>query len=337
MLINNIPFGADLGDILSELQLQLKANNIPLLQTMKDTPDNIMVSCPYHKGGQERRPSAGILKTDGTFHCFTCGETHTLQEVISYCFGHTDDLVGGFGWEWLLKNFLTVSIEERKTIDLDFSRNKPVDNVNNFVDEFELDTYREYHPYMWKRKMTPEVVDIFDIGYDKKTDCITFPVKDIKGNCLFVARRSVKTKFFNYPSGVEKPVYGLYELTQAFTVYYDDIYGSATVNNYAWMPKKLDEIIICESMIDAITCWVYGKYAVALNGLGNDLQFKQLNSMPCRKFILATDSDEAGMKARKRLRTYIKNKLITEFVFPKNKKDINDLSFEEFTNLREIF
>jgi DNA primase len=317
MLINNIPFGADLGDILSELQLQLKANNIQLLKTMKDTPDNIMVSCPYHKGGQERRPSAGILKTDGTFHCFTCGETHTLQEVISYCFGHTDDIVGGFGWEWLLKNFLTVSIEERKSIELNFSRNQSVDNVHNFVDNSELDKYREYHPYMWKRKMTPDVVDIFDIGYDKDSECITFPVRDINGRCLFIARMSVKTKFFNYPSGIEKPVYGLYELSCL------DIY-----------PK---EVIICESMIDAITCWVYGKYAVALNGLGNDLQFAQLNKMPCRKFILATDNDEAGKKARKRLRTYIKNKLITEYVFPKGKKDINDLSFEEFSNLREIF
>lgn len=337
MLINNIPFGADLGDILSELQLQLKANNIPLLQSMRDTPDNIMVSCPYHKGGQERRPSAGILKADGTFHCFTCGETHSLQEVISHCFGHTDDVVGGFGWEWLLKNFLTVNVQERKSIQLDFSRNRPVDNVHNFVDENELDKYREYHPYMWKRKMTPEVVDIFDIGYDAETKCITFPVRDIKGNCLFVARRSVNTKFFNYPAGAEKPVYGLYELTQAFTMYTSDFHGSALVKNYEWMPDKLDEVIICESMIDAITCWVYGKYAVALNGLGNELQFKQLNGMPCRKFILATDNDEAGMKARKRLRSNIKNKLITEYVFPEGKKDINDLSLEEFSNLREIF
>ena len=318
MLINNIPFGADLGDILSELQLQLKANNIPLLNAMRDTPDNIMVSCPYHKGGQERRPSAGISKRDGIFHCFTCGETHSLQEVISHCFGHTDDIVGGFGWEWLLKNFLTVSVEERKSIDLDFSRNKSYQpNVNKYVDESELDKYRYYHPYMWKRKMNTNVVDIFDIGYDEDTECITFPVRDINGNCLFVARRSVKTKFFNYPSGTEKPVYGLYELSKL-----------------AAYPK---EIIICESMIDAITCWVYGKYAVALNGLGNDLQFSQLNKMPCRKFILATDNDEAGKKARKRLRTYIKNKLITEYVFPEGKKDINDLSLEEFSNLREIF
>lgn len=316
MIINNIPFTVDLSTILSELQAQLKLNHIQLLQVTKDTPDNIMVSCPYHKGGQESRPSAGILKADGTFHCFTCGETHALQEVISHCFGRHDDITGSFGWEWLLKNFLTISIDERKSIPLDYSRGSYSQSVDNYVDETELDKYREYHPYMWKRKMTPEVVEIFDIGYDKETECITFPVRDKNGNCLFVARRSVKTKFFNYPKDVVKPVYGLYEL------YCLDSF-----------PK---EIIICESMIDAITCWVYGKYAVALNGLGNDLQFKQLNLMPCRKFILATDNDDAGMKARKRLRSNIKNKLIAEYIFPKNKKDINDLSFEEFVNLFEI-
>lgn len=318
MLINNIPFGADCGDVIAELRSQLAINNIPLLGNVRDTPDNIMVSCPYHKGGQERRPSAGIKKSDGTFHCFTCGETHSLQEVISFCFGHTDDIVGAFGWEWLLKNFLTVGIEERKSIDLDFERRYLGKfDVPKFVSEEELDKYREYHPYMWKRKMTPEVVDVFDIGFDAETDCITFPVRDLAGKTLFVARRSVHSKFFNYPSGVVKPVYGLYELSR--------------------LSPYPSEVIICESMIDAITCWVYGKPAVALNGLGNDLQFDQLNKMPCRKFVLATDSDEAGQKARRRLRKYLSGKLITEFIFPPGRKDINDLSKEEFDNLEEVF
>ena len=323
MIINNIPFGADLGDILNELQSQLSANRIPLLKAMKDTEtaDNVMVSCPYHKGGQERRPSAGIRKTDGTFHCFTCDETHTLQEMISYCFGRTDDVVGAFGWEWLLKNFLTVNIEERKSIQLDFSRGTAKATEKIVVSEEELDSYREYHPYMWKRKMTPEVVELFDIGYDKNTRCLTFPVRDEYGDTLFIARRSVDTKFFNYPVGSEKPVYGLWELK---------------THKMAHM-KDSDELIICESMIDAITCWVYGKPAVALNGLGNDLQFNQLNKLPYRKFILATDNDEAGTTARKRIRNNIKNRIITEYVFPKDKKDINDLTESEFYDLREIF
>ena len=88
---------------------------------------------------------------------------------------------------------------------------------------------------------------------------------------------------------------------------------------------------------DAITCWVYGKYAVALNGLGNELQFRKLRAMPCRKFILGKDNDKAGKSARKRLRNYIRDKLITEYILPDGKKDINDLSQEEFNTLEEVF
>ena len=316
MIINNVPFETDLMSILEELRSQLSANGIQLFHSMRDTPDNIQVCCPYHKDGQERRPSAGIKKSDGIFHCFTCGETYTLQEMISHCFGRTDDIVGAFGWEWLLKNFLTVSIEERKSIELNLSRTV-VENSTLYISDDELDRYRVYHPYMWKRKMTPEVVEIFDIGYDDATKSITFPVRDIRGNCLFIARRSVVTKFFNYPQGVEKPVYGLYELSK---------YGQNT-----------KEVIICESMIDAIYFWTVGKYAVALNGLGNELQFKQLKEMQCRKFILCTDSDEAGMKARSRIRKNIRNKLITEYVLPDGRKDANDCTPEELLNLKEIF
>jgi len=316
MILNNVPFETDLMSILEELRSQLSANGIQLFHSMRDTPDNIQVCCPYHKGGQERRPSAGIKKSDGIFHCFTCGETHTLQEMISHCFGRDDDVVGAFGWEWLLKNFLTVSVEERKTIELNLSRTT-VEKSTLYISDDELDTYRVYHPYMWKRKMTPEVVDIFDVGYDAKTKSITFPVRDVSGRCLFVARRSVVTKFFNYPAGAEKPVYGLYELSQ--------------------LERYPTEVIICESMIDAIYLWTVGKYAVALNGLGNELQFQQLRAMPCRKFILCTDSDEAGMKARARIKKNVRNKLITEYVLPDGRKDANDCTPEELLDLKEIF
>jgi len=333
MILNNTPISASLSDILYELRNQLLANDIHLLKDIKDTSDNIMVTCPYHKNGQERRPSAGIQKETGMFHCFTCGEVHTLQEVISFCFGHGDDVVGVWGWNWILKNFLTVSVEERKDVSLDYSRD-PVRVVKPSVSEEELDKYRVYHPYMWKRKMTPEVVELFDIGFDSQTQSITFPVRDQDGRCLFVARRSVKTKFFNYPKNVEKPVYGLYEYTCTRDQVYKDV---CMLRAPASMLDWCNEVIICESMIDAITCWVYGKLAVALNGLGSETQIQQLKAMPCRKFILATDNDEYGKKARVRLRKVLRGKIITEYIFPDGKKDINDLSKEEFDNLKEVF
>lgn len=335
MIINDIAFNTDLETILFELRKQLYANNVLLLQKMKPTSTHVMVQCPYHNNGMERRPSAGIRKSDGVFHCFACGEVHSLQEVISYCFGYVDDVVGTFGWQWLLKNFATVQVEERKDVALDFSRvysgrSSTVNSDRQFVTEEELEKYRYIHPYMYKRRLTDDIIELFDIGYDKDTQCITFPVKDIKGNVLFIARRSVNSKFFHYPCGVLKPVYGIYEL-------YHGERNPDSIGTGLYQYSFPDEVIVCESMLDALTCWVYGKYAVALNGLGTQEQFKQLRELPCRKLILGTDNDEAGQTARTRIRYNVKNKLITEFQLPDGKKDINELSEDEFNNLEEIF
>lgn len=323
MIINDTMFNAELESILEELKNQLTINHINLFSKgFKSSGNSLQCQCPYHGDGQEKKPSAGIRKSDGKFHCFACDEVKELPELISNCFGKDD--MGKFGWQWLLKNFATVSIENRH-VSFNFDRNiKKAETKPEYVTEEELKKYRWVHKYMYARGLTDEIIDLFDIGYDSNTKCITFPVRDIKGNCLFIARRSVQTKFFNYPPGVEKPLYGLYELYQQDK-----------------MPK---ELIICESMLDALSCWVYGKYAVALNGLGNDLQFEQLKNLPIRKLILATDNDERGMQARTRIRKHLEDcKIITEYVIPSIKrengkitKDINDLTLEEFKNLEEI-
>ena len=336
MIINDVQFNCELEDILTELISQLRANNINLIQKHKDGPTHIQICCPYHSNGMERRPSAGLRKSDGIFHCFACNETHSLFEVISHCFGHDDDVVGKFGWQWLLKNFATVQVEERKSVPLDFYRNNKLSRTNsstNYVTEEELDKYRYFHPYMYKRGLTDEIIELFDIGYDVSTKSITFPVKDINGNCLFIARRSVVSKFFNYPEGVEKPLYGLYELHTVSMEYCGrTVEGIVVRNGYP------NEIIVCESMLDALSFWTVGKYAVALNGVESELQIKQLKELPCRKIILATDSDEKGMLARQRIRKKIGNrKLITEYIFPKGRKDANECTKEELMKLQEVF
>lgn len=256
-----------------------------------------------------------------THNCFACGETHPLDEVISYCLGYTNDVFGVHGKQWLLKNFVSISLEERKDVKLDLSRNRDTTiNINNreFVTDEELDNYRYYHSYWTKRGITDDnIIELFDLGYDKETDCITMPVRDEDGNCLFVARRSTKYKYFNYPKGAEKPLYGLYEL------------NATTLVNF---PK---EIYVTESMIDALLLWQSGRYAVALNGTGSKEQLEMLSKLPCRKLVLATDNDDAGYEARKRIRRYITNKIITEIEFPPNRKDIGECTKEEIENLKE--
>ena len=338
MQINDFIFNVEIEDILAELRSQLALNGFEYLEkTPKRSGNSVQIQCPYHSEGKERRRSAGIRRTDGMFHCFACNEVHSLQEVISFCFGKTEDRAGIWGWKWLLRNFAVVQVEERKDVELDFSRNWGIGSVNTiqgtgrnsisdvgrlggagqYVSEEELESYRYYHPYMYKRRLTDDIIDIFDIGYDSHTRCLTFPIRDVEGHTLFIARRSVDSKFFNYPKDVVKPLYGIYELRKT--------------------GREKEELIVCESMLDALTAWVYGKTAVALNGLGNELQFEQLRKLPCRKVILATDNDAAGRRARKRLKEKLPYKLVTEYVLPDNKKDLNELEKWEFEALEEVF
>lgn len=344
MQINDIILNADTETILAELRNTLHSQGIQYFQKNPVRSGNsLQIQCPYHSKGQEKRPSAGIRLTDGKFHCFACGVVHELPEVISYCFGHEEDM-GLFGYSWLLRNFTAVEVAERKNVEIHLERDNfsstcdilanRYNSKSECVTEEELDKYRYYHPYWEKRGIVDEyIIELFDLGYDKKTDCITFPVRDIDGTCLFLARRSVRTKYFKYPNGVEKPLYGLYELFRAC----EKVIGPS--DDRLFTPPK--EIIICESMIDALTCWQYGKYAVATNGTQvSELQFKQLADLPCRKLILAMDNDVAGRKGADRIRKRIKHKLITQYdyeSYPDDAKDINDMTKSEFLALKEIF
>lgn len=317
--VNNNPILASEYEVLETLRNQLAEMGINKLKDIKVGTDNIQFTCPIHSGGQERKPSCGVSITNdsrlsGTVHCFTCNYTTSLSQMISHCF-NIDDL-GQFGQDWLIKNFLTVQVENRKDIKLDISRHQEKVQEKKYIEEVELEKYRYYHPYMYKRKLTNEIIEKYDLGYDNNFNnlkCITFPIRDTSGNVLFIARRSINSKIFNYPHGVEKPLYGLYELD-----------------------KTSAEVIICEGLLDALTCNVYGKQALSMLGLGTRLQYEQLKKLKCRKLIAAFDADEAGYKATGRLRKAMRgHKIVVTYNIPAG-KDINDLTQAEFNNLKEI-
>lgn len=316
--------------ILQFLQSQIEEQlGISLFGRFIVTDSNIQICCPVHNNGQEKRPSCGISRVDkiingkkipaGTVHCFTCGYTATLPEMISYIYGYDDS--GAYGTKWLIKNFLSIDIEDRKPLDLKLSRNSN-HSEQQYVPEKQLDRYRYYHDYMFKRGLTEELIEKYDIGYDpkfklKKNEntfpCITFPVRDMQGRTLFIARRAIHFKLYHYPENVFKPLYGVYELDYS-----------------------QDTLYVCESIINAITAVKYGVTAIALLGTGTSEQFNLIKKLPFRKIVAAFDGDEAGDKGAKRLIKIIDNKLVKSLVVPRG-KDINDLSEQEFKNCPEIF
>ena len=166
---------------------------------------------------------------------------------------------------------------------------------------------------MYERGLTDEIIERFDIGYDRERKEITFPVRDIEGKCVFIAGRSTERKFFRLPKGMDKPIY----CSHLFR------YGTYT------------RAYITESFLNCLTCWKYNKPAMAMIGTGNQKQYEILNKLPVREYILAFDPDEAGRKATERFRKNVHGKIIKELVYPDN-RDINDLQ-EEFLNCKIVF
>lgn len=323
--VRGLPILVDDIEVIRTIRQQVyEQQGREILSKIKQSGNNIMVCCPYHNNGQEKKPSCGILTVarnghnSGTYHCFACHDEGSLAKFVARCFEKEDE---SFGEKWLLENFVTGELYERPDLNIDFSRNKKQHTIN-YVTEEELSKYRFYHPYMYKRKLTNEVIEKYDVGYQKDfvfsegwkpTEVITFPVRDINGKCLFVSRRSIYGKTFFLPQDIEKPVYGIYEL-----------------------PKDCKDVIICESVINALTCVAYGRPAVALFGTGSPYQIEQLNKLSVRHYILALDPDKAGEKGTYKLKRGLKGKLLTKLVVPTG-KDINDLSYEEFLSLPEIY
>lgn len=315
---------ADTEDMLKTLKAELYTKGINRFAYFRRNGDNIQTPCPFHKNGQERKASFGVNGNLNKCHCFTCGWSGGIEDMISELFGFVDSK---YGKRWLIKRFNTIEIESRPNILEGFGgrkneirnntlfHNRSIDRNNlTVIKEEELDKYRYIHPYHYERGLTDEIIERFDIGYDRERDCITFPIKNIEGRVVFVATRSTKTKFFGLPQGLNKPIY----LSNEFTT---GLYKKA---------------YITESFLNCLTCWKYDKPAMALIGTGNRRQYEILEKLPVREYILCFDPDEAGRKATKRFKENVKGKIIKEIIYEEEGKDINDLQ-EKFLQLKITF
>lgn len=166
-------------------------SNTKYFKNIKETPDNILVSCPYHKGGLENKPSCGIHIKSLVYHCFTCGAAGSFFDMMTDIYVPID--------EARIKN-------ERDDMNLKISDRKEDKNAVPFI---KLDYTVGLTRYLQKRKLTHEICKRYAVGY--KDDLVVFPTRNKHGEIIFYVTRNVNRKQYTL-SKDEKPIYGLYEL-----------------------------------------------------------------------------------------------------------------------------
>ena len=315
-------------------------NSHNLIRLARPTGQWHMMHCPFHNSGQERRPSCGcslegsyangVEHFPGTFHCFSCGVSYPFGKGILEILAskgtslqahpdlkkYVDETAGRIETNSLIPEGLMASIQSKYAAESLRMRVRSMSSTS-YISEEELAKYRFTVPYMYQRKLTDAVIEKYDVGFDgnylppgrkKPVPCVTFPVRDIQGHTLFIVRRSIEGKFFFMPTEIEKSLYGIYEL-----------------------PPNTKEVIVCESIFNALTCVVYGHPAVALLGTGSTHTLDQLKKLGASSYVLCLDNDEAGRKGTQRVKKALSNfAMVWTMTIPWEGKDVNDLIKEEF-------
>ena len=324
MKINGLEIDARPEDIIGNLKMELERSGEFLFKKTKSLADNLQFTCPFHGNGQERKPSCGMSREvsysgskmyePGMVHCFTCGYTAQLPKFVSDVFDKHDG--GFFGNQWLKENFLSTEEVMRTPIILNFDRSKKATTIRRTevepISDDILDEYRWIHSYMYRRGLTDQLIAKFDIGYDEDSDCITFPVRNMQGETVFLQRRGVKAKFHKYEERAPKTEY---------------LYGEYELSLYA---ADAMTVVVTESIINALSLWKHNIPAVALMGLGGGIQMDLLKNLKCRRIIIAMDPDEPGQEAaNKILKALFNSKVAALIEYPSYMKeeelDLNDV------------
>lgn len=314
LVIDNCIIDSPIIEILEDLY---KANP-KYLNIIRDDGDNIAIACPFHKDGQERKPSAYVYTREddeevpyGYFKCFACGHKGSLWVLVSKVLNIDYDSAK----RWLVDNYSSTYIEGSLNLpEIKLPDKSYHPKEIRIIDESVLDNYKQKHSYMYQRKLVDDIIDLFEVGFNEKTNSITFPVRDEFGNLIGITERSVNSKFFHIPVGMDKPPYLLYYL----------------------LKEHIKEAYVCESQINALTLWSWGYPAIALFGTGSKNQLEILKKCGIRNYHLCFDGDEAGFKGAKKFMNYMPDHITIDVVGIPYKKDVNDLTKEEFERLNRF-
>jgi DNA primase len=278
------------------LQMVLEKYGVKL----KKSGDNHIGCCPIHKGTNGRQFSAHLKKN--IWQCF--GDCQTGGNVLDFAammeFGNKNAASirkAALNLKnWFLTDVPSKSDDEPKTSvaksDDDEAAEKNGEDTENRVNKpltFELKHLEEDHPWFSSRDISPETVDYFGLGLQKKgkviPNRIAIPIHDHSGELVAYCGRAINK------SQIKKE--GKYKLPANFI-------KSDVVYNLHRQKKDIKALILVESFISVWKLHQMG-YSCGVALMGSRLtqsQEKRITSFlgPHKRLICMFDADEAGKK-----------------------------------------
>jgi DNA primase len=275
------------------------------VRNIRPVGDEVQFSCPFpeHARG-DRNPSSSINRKNGKWHCFGCGRSGTLISFVA----EYEKVAPSQVTKWLRGEYglqARTLVSEFDSILNTVSANY-VERIlpEQVLELFRVDWHRCYEAYLSKdlprrlsilfeRSFSPDTLSFYNFGYDKRTNRITIPVRNLEGSLVGFKGRSTSYR--------DRPKY-LSIGDKGETVYYG--FPTVKVTNYVYLIGSASDEhgIIVEGELDAIRLREYGyKGSVALGGSNpSKAQIQQIKNR-FSSITLLLDPDEAGDKEHRKL------------------------------------
>lgn len=310
--IENYILKESVPSILNKLQISLTNGK---LKEIRLGSDDIVVTCPHHSGGKEKVADCNIYVGEnksipyGYTRCFACDFKGPFEKFVAECFDSSIE----YAKNWLITNFGEISYEKVSIDDPIIIKSK---NIKNYLDESILDSYQTWTPYLAQRRLSMEMCNNFKVRYDDKNRQVIFPIYDIHGKLKMLARRNIDNKFFHMDKHQDKEVYGL------------NIIQKNNIHN----------CIITEGPFDMLSGWTNNIPTIATLGTISDYQIAQINKSCITTLYLGFDNDTAGNNFAEIIKNKVSKRIIIiKIDLPPDKKDLNDLSVEDWQKIKEKY
>ncbi len=307
--------------------------------------------CPFH---DDETPSLVVTPSKNLFHCFGCGAAGSVIDWVMKMEGvsvrHALEILKA---DYLPKG-VAKPIRKNTVIKLPSLAASPdyqsqLRNVINYYHQ-SLKESPEALDYLSKRGLqSSELIEKFKLGYANRTLAYRLPHKNRKEGAEVRTQlqeigllRDSGHEHFNGSivvpvidsNGIITEVYGrkLRDNLRKGTAKHLYLPGAHVGIWNSEALKSCSEIILCESLIDAMTFWVHGFRNVTTsygtNGFTDEI-FNSLVASGVEKVLIAYDRDKAGNEAAKIISKRLSEKGVTVFriQFPKG-MDANEYSLK---------